>query len=329
MAATPGPPHVVVGRRYELDRLLGCGNFGEVWLAHDLTQDDVVAVKLYGPAVTLQDVLLEGRILTRLREHPNVVNVRNVLIEPPRPFMAMDYVRAGSVAARLGPLGVPLLDAHRWTRNALQGLAHVHALGILHRDMKPANLLVADNGEAVISDFGLSEDTVTGLAANGIYGPHIAPEQLQGAPSTVQTDIWATGCTLYRLVTGAHPFGSPVDLAAVATGMLIARPHNANPQVPLRISRLIDRALAVDPAVRFRDANEMLAALNRCAVHCSWEPVNDPAALQAFDTVTQRGRYELRCQQGPRGSYEVVLRLDIGSGPRARQRHRLPSGSSR
>src|SRR4051794_30846917 len=223
----------LIANRYRLAGHLGNGSFGEVWRGQDVQQDVEVAVKLVAPHVTLDEVLLETQLLTRLRDHERVVTVRNVSIEPPVPFIVMDYLPNGSVEARLEAGQVSLVQAVRWTRNALAGLAHAHAMGVLHRDIKPGNLLLDNEERAVLSDFGIAEDTIRGLLANpALYGFHAAPELLQGQPSSVQTDIFAIGCTLYRLLTGEYPFASIDD---IRNGVQPVDVDTLNPQIPLSL----------------------------------------------------------------------------------------------
>ena len=127
----------------------GGGNFGLVYRGRDLYLERDVAVKLIeAERATLDSTLTEARIQA-LCAHPNVVSVYDVRIEPPVPMIVMEYLPGGSAEDRVTE-GIALMDALRWTRNALQGLAHAHGLGILHRDLKPGNLLVLANGEAAL-----------------------------------------------------------------------------------------------------------------------------------------------------------------------------------
>jgi serine/threonine-protein kinase len=315
MASQPPPKPPRIAKRYDLEEHLGNGSFGEVWRSYDSQQDAEVAVKLIGPHVTLDEVLLETQLLTRLRSHDRVVKVWNVSIEPPLPFIVMDYLQNGSVEARLDAGQVSLVEAVRWTRNALSGLAHAHALGVLHRDIKPGNLLIDDEERAVLSDFGIAEDTILGRLANpATYGLHAAPELLQGQGSTVKTDIFALGCTLYRLLTGQYPFAAIND---IRTGVAPVDVHKLNPQIPLSLRNVVRTALAPDPADRFEDARRMNEALGRCAIRNSWVAVNDPNAIDAWSADTAEGVYDLRVTGRPRANdFELRVRLDQGSGPR-------------
>ena len=317
-AQPPGQQPPLIANRYRLVEHLGNGNFGEVWRGHDTQQDAEVAIKLVGPHVTLDEVLLETQLLTRLRDHDRVVTVRNVSITPPVPFIVMDYLPNGSVEARLDAgNNVSLVEAVRWTRNALAGLAHAHAQprGVLHRDIKPGNLLIDNEGRAVLSDFGIAEDTIRGFLANpAVYGLHAAPELLQGQPSSVQTDVFAMGCTLHRLLTGEHPFASIDEIRAGTTPV---NAHRLNPQVPLALRNVVLTSLAPDPNDRYSDARRMSEALGGCNIRNSWTRVDDPDAIDAWSAVTADGVYDLRVTERQRaGDYEVRVRLDQGAGPR-------------
>jgi serine/threonine-protein kinase len=227
----------------------------------------------------------------------------------------MDYLRNGSIEARCDAANVSIVEAVRWTRNGLAGLGHAHALGVLHRDIKPGNLLIDDEERAVLSDFGIAEDTVRQLLANpNIYGLHAAPELLQGQPSSVQSDIFAIGCTLYRLLTGEYPFASIDDIRA---GTPPRDVHLLNPQIPLSLRDVVRMALALDPAARYEDARRMSEALASCSIRNSWHRVEDPDAVDAWTTTTPEGTYDLRVASRPRrGDFELRVRLDRGSGPR-------------
>lgn len=108
----------------------------------------------------------------------------------------------------------------RWTREALDGLAHAHDEGVVHRDIKPDNLLLDADDRAVLSDFGIAEDTIRELiAVPQVYVPHVAPEVISGAQSSTASDIFAMGCTAYRLLTGERPFA---DQGATEAGAFIA-----------------------------------------------------------------------------------------------------------
>jgi eukaryotic-like serine/threonine-protein kinase len=307
--------------RYTVGGRLGTGNFGEVYLGHDTHQDVSVAIKLFGANVQFDQVMLEAQLQTRLSQHSRVASIRNVRLEPPRPFVVMDYYPAGSVHDRLRQDDVTLVEGIRWTRDALAGLGHAHALGIVHRDVKPSNWLLGPNDRAVISDFGLAEDTVRQVQAGGqIYWPHMAPE-VPGAGTSPASDVWATGCTLYRLLTGDYPFQDP---GAAARGDF-RPPHRINPQIPMSLTRVVERALAVDPALRYASALDMLAAVNACRVTSFWVQVAGGAALEAWSAITDHADYCIELQSRPRIGFELRALRDLrgGAGFRTIRRERF------
>jgi serine/threonine protein kinase len=313
------PQHVLHNGRYGLFERLGSGFFGEVWRARDNLQGDEVAVKLLGRNVTLDAALLETQVLTRLRAHERVVTIRNVELAPPAPFIVMEYLPAGSVGDRLGMGTVTIVEAVRWTRETLDGLGHAHDMGVLHRDIKPDNLLLDQHDRAVLSDFGIAEDTVRQLlAAPQAYIPHKAPE-LDVHGSSPQSDIWATGCTLYRLLTGRYPFLSE----AQASQGKLTDPHRINPQIPLAVTRVVRKALAVSPGDRYPNAGAMLGALMEPDVRYAWTAVSDTDAIERWAATTSDGVFTLRLFERSKGGYEVTVTRDRGSGPRHVLRERI------
>lgn len=302
---------VIHGGRYRPICHLGNGNFGEVWLATDLVQGDDVAVKLLQPNVKLDAALLESQVLTKLRHHERIVTIRNVELAPPLPFIATDYMAKGSIGARLKAGQVSLLDAVRWIREGLDGLAFAHDEGIIHRDVKLDNFLLDANERAVLSDFGIAEDTVRGLLANpAVYVRHAAPEVFSVGTSKA-SDIYALGCTLHRLVTREFPFPAGETSATSA----LTDPHKLNAQVPMSLTRVVRTALAPDPADRYPDARRMLTALMSCQISFCWEQVADPTTLETWWADGGDGQYLLRMTEN-RGIYAIKVTRDKGSGHR-------------
>jgi serine/threonine-protein kinase len=317
----PSLPFHLDNRRYKCDTALGAGTFGRVFAATDQHLDIRVAIKTFANGVLITDVLREARLQARLTADPHVVNVRNVRVVPPVPFVVMDLVDGGSAESRLMAGTVDLLDAVRWTRDALGGLAHAHAMGVLHRDIKPANLLLyADR--AALSDFGIAEETIRAALIRTTYGPHAAPEVLAGAASSASSDIFAMGCTLYRLVTFNHlPFASPADIMSGA----FTDPHTLNPQVPLALTRLVRRALAHDPTERFQSAAAMREALSCVAIRAAWRPTLLSSSQETWECDCAAGSYRLTLVERPVAGPEVTLLLDRGSGYRRVTQARLPT----
>ena len=307
-ATTPDGKYAMFERR-------GSGNFGYVYRGRDLHLERDVAVKLMETErVTLDATLTEARIHA-LCAHPNVVTVYDVRIEPPVPMIVMEYLPAGSAEDRLAE-GVAITDALRWTRNALQGLAHAHGLGILHRDLKPANLMLLANGEAALSDFGIAEDTIRGRFATDMhYWPLVAPELLDLRPTSVQSDIWAMGCLLYRLLTGGWPFPSIDHIRAGD----YEPPQRFNPQVTRALTRVVAGALDQDLATRFSSARAMLAELAKCRAECSWTEDDEDDAITAWRTTFGGDDVAARIVPSARNTFEVEVTIDKGNGHRRAQ----------
>jgi serine/threonine protein kinase len=310
MSATP---LTLQNGRYVLDEELGSGHFGEVWRAQDTLLNTTVAVKLTEKEVELDAVIIEAQVLKHLQRHDRVVSIQNIDVSPPRPFIVMDYLEAGAVERRLERGEVSLLQAIRWVRDALDGLNFVHSMGIIHRDIKPGNLLIDHRGSVVLSDFGLAEDTIRNVIANeALYVPHAAPELLQGQPSTVASDIFAMGCTLYRLATGEHPFEDKEQTLAGE----FTEPHRLNPQLPMRFTRVVKRALASQPQERYQDAQAMLSDLLQCGIVNCCTRIQDPETIETWVAETNEGRFTLRLRERRRGDYEVTVHRDKGWGDR-------------
>jgi len=299
--------------RYRLDVFLGSGNFGEVWAAEDTYLARQVAVKLFKTGMQPDSVLLEAQLQRRLSEHPHIAAIENVVLEPPRPFVVSELYARGSIAGNLGPDGAPPTVAMRWMRDLLAALAHAHGLGVVHRDVKPSNLLLGDDGDAVLTDFGIAEDTVRRLYVDrSSYAPHMAPELLAGGSTSPQSDLWAAACTWYRLLCGRYPFNSVVAVLGGAFEPL----HHVNPQIPLAVSRAVARALEQNPADRYADAERMLAAVSGLIVENDWERIIHPGALEVWRMRAPAAEFVIRLTQRPRAGLELLLTRDLGNGPR-------------
>jgi eukaryotic-like serine/threonine-protein kinase len=246
------------GGRYRLERSLGHGGMATVFLAQDEELDRAVAIKLLaenlaGDKVFRHRFLREARLAARL-SHPNVVSVYDAgEVESGRPFIVMEYV-PGTTLAEVGRL--PPSDAVGLVVQACQGLAHAHEAGLVHRDVKPQNLLLRDDGVLKVADFGIARaaettvltqvGTVLGTAA------YLSPEQALGEEVTPATDVYALGAVLYELLAGRPPyeFDSLADLAAKQREEPITPVSELAPDVSPQVEDAVMRALARNPAYR-------------------------------------------------------------------------------
>jgi eukaryotic-like serine/threonine-protein kinase len=246
--------------RYRIERELGRGGMATVYLARDGELDRAVAIKILHEHLADDEsfharFLREARLASRL-SHPNVVRVYDAGETEGRPFIVMEYVH-GSSLARSGHL--PAGRVVELAVQACMGLQHAHDVGLIHRDVKPANLLVRDDGVLKIADFGIAravESTrhtqVGTLLGTAVY---LAPEQVSGSDATSASDVYALGAVLYELLTGRAPYtvASLADLAAQQADGLIVPVRDVEPSVPPELEAAVMHALARDP--RFRPAS--------------------------------------------------------------------------
>ncbi len=268
------------GGRYRLDRRLGVGGMGEVWLAYDEDLDDrPVAIKVMRSRMLADDDDLarfqrEMRLASRMH-HPNVMTVFTTGSDRGVPFMVMEYLQ-GSDLGKM-PEGWSFDEIARIGRQTCAALAYAHGLnpGVVHRDIKPGNLFICDTGLVKIMDFGLAK-AITGnsLSVTGtVMGtlPYISPEQWLGAPASFSNDVWAVGCVLYELLAGRLPrtCETPVEhVTAAARGEFVA-PLPADSGVPGWLSDAVLAMLHPDPLDRptASEAVQMLSAQTRAARH--------------------------------------------------------------
>ncbi|MER6350091.1 serine/threonine-protein kinase [Streptomyces sp. NPDC001595] len=223
-------PGQVIGGRYRLVSDLGSGGFGRVWKAHDATLRIDVAVKeiWLPPAVSETEqaersarAAREARNAARLRDHPNIVAVHDVVVEDGLPWIVMRLVDGCSLEEHLfrrGPLSVD--ETEKVARAMLGALGAAHAAGIVHRDVKPANVMLTRSGEVQLTDFGIAVHpadtalTTTGAIVGSV--PYMAPERVRGTDGLPVSDLFSLGVTLYQAVEGVSPFrrGTPTGCMA-------------------------------------------------------------------------------------------------------------------
>jgi len=246
--------------RYRILRELGRGGMATVFLAHDEELDRRVALKLLPEHLAGDDAfharfLREARLAARL-SHPNVVRVFDAGEADGRPFIVMEYVPGTSLAdcGKLSPGRVVDLGMQ-----ACAGLQHAHNAGLVHRDVKPANLLLRDDGVLKVADFGIARaaESTRHTQAGTLLGTaaYLAPEQIGGEDATAASDVYALGAVLYELLTGRPPyaFASLAELAAQQADGAIVPAADAEPAVPRQLEAAVMHALARDP--RFRPAS--------------------------------------------------------------------------
>jgi tRNA A-37 threonylcarbamoyl transferase component Bud32 len=279
-------PGTIIAGRYRIAGILGSGGMGEVYRADDTKLDQPVALKFL-PARLARDPILLGRLHDEVRlgrqiAHPNVCRIYDIVDWESAHFVAMEYVDGEDLSKLLRRIGRLAHDkAVDIARGIAAGLMAAHAKGILHRDLKPANIMIDSRGDARIMDFGLalSDDDDDGTIAG--TPAYMAPEQLQGAQATVQSDLYSLGLVMYELFTGkaAHTARTLPERIRDASSE-ITTPSSIIRDLDPAVERIILRCLSHDPAHRPGSAREVILAL----------PGGDPlaAAMAAGETPSPR-----------------------------------------
>lgn len=280
-------PGWVVAGRYRIVSPLGAGGMGEVYRAEDLRLRQAVALKflpehLAGDPARLEMLLLEVR-MGRQVSHPNVCRLHDVGDVEGHTFLSMEYVEGEDLARLLKRIGrLPTEKALEVARGICAGLAAAHAKGVLHRDLKPANIMIDGHGEPRLTDFGLAVPVESsGEAERAGTLAYAAPEQLDGAPASLRTDLYSLGLVLYELITGRRPHEArTAQELRVARRTLPEPPSRWARDLPPSADEIVLRCLAPEAAGRPGSAREVLAAF----------PSTDPleAAVAAGKTPSPR-----------------------------------------
>jgi len=288
VSGPPDTPASVIADRYEVLALLGVGGMGRVYRVHDRSLDEVVALKLLR-----RDLLDLGGVLDRFRQevklarrvtHPNVVRTFDLGVHAADHFLTMEYIEGRSLAQHLDDGLLPLDELFRIARAACAGIAAAHAAGVLHRDLKPDNILVAKSGRVAITDFGIAQATGDSRDSHAGTPAYMAPEQVEGrAEIGPPADVYAFGAILFEMVTGARPFTGK-DLAAVMMARLTKPPPDPRSYctMPDDLAELVLRCLAIEPARRLADGAALATALGeldtaRMAARAAPVPQSVPA----------------------------------------------------
>src|SRR6478752_7437635 len=266
----------VLSDRYELEELVGTGGMSSVYRAHDRLLDRKVALKvLHEQYADDEDYVerfrREARAVAAL-SHPNIVTVIDRGEHGGRQFIVFEYVAGENLKqliARRGP--APVTTALELGIQMARALSFAHQQGLVHRDVKPQNVLLNGEGEAKVTDFGIARslDVQHGMTQTGTVlgtSDYIAPEQAQGQRVDEQTDVYSLGVVLYELLTNEVPFPGE-NFVAVAMRHINEEPpsiRDKRPDVPPRVDEAIRHAMAKDPQARFQTMGDFCAELETC-----------------------------------------------------------------
>jgi serine/threonine protein kinase/DNA-binding CsgD family transcriptional regulator len=259
--------------RYQLVKRLGEGSMGVVYRAHDETLDRDVAIKFLPPGRVAGSeasarFLREARAVARL-SHPNIMTLYDVDRDGDWHFLVLEHIPGQDLHEMMvesdGPL--PVREALHAIRGALQALAYAHAQDIVHRDVKPENIMVTPDGQVKVTDFGLAlargdvRLTQEGMIVGTVL--YMAPEVVAGGPAGRHADLYAIGAVLYELVTGRPPFlrDDPLAILSQILNAPVTPPRVFDATLPAQVEQVIVRLLAKEPDERYSSAEEVLAAL--------------------------------------------------------------------
>ena len=272
--------------RYHILERVGRGGMASVYRAHDRKSGQDVAVKFISPAIAQDPEFLrrfrrEVKVVARL-DHPNIVPVHDYGEQDGYAYLVMPFLNVGSLSDRLkqGPLS--LEQGGALFKEVTSALAFAHRHGVVHRDVKPSNILLDESGQALLADFGLARSlkgssSLTGSAVIGTPA-YMAPEQVQGKIASAHSDQYALGVVLFQLATGTLPYeaNTPIGVLIKHVNEPFPAARTRNPSVPVGVEQVILKATAKDPKQRFETISDMNRALQAAVAHAL-----DPVANRA------------------------------------------------
>ena len=330
MSTNTPPPPARFGR-YQVIRLLGTGGMADVYLARDLDLDRDVAVK--APRVeqldarSLERFKSEAKAVARLT-HPAIVALYAYGEQDGRPYLVMPYLSGGSLADRLGRGRLALPGALPIIERLAAALDHAHAHGVIHRDVKPANVLFDSVDQAHLSDFGIArvllndESTAQHLTPAGLVigtAAYVSPEQVSAQEIGPPSDIYSLGVVVFEMLTGRVPYDAPSTVLRAAQHVTAPIPSACvlRRDLPATLDEIITQALAKHPADRYPTATALAAALRDIATRQDSPPVRvaEPALRVEVPRLRRRADRPLRVEVPPESPRPRPLKVSVPNPP--------------
>jgi len=285
-------PGVTLGGRYRLDERIAGGGMGDVWRGTDEVLGRTVAVKILLPALLDEPGFAErfrgeARTMATIN-HPGVVDVYDYGSDQQLAFLVMEYVEGDALSRTLSRVGrLKPARTMALVAQAADALQAAHAKGVVHRDVKPGNLLVRPNGTLVLTDFGIARSALVGqlTVAGSVLGTasYISPEQASGSVATAASDVYALGVVAYQCLSGHRPFDGATPLE-IAMKHVRDSPRPLPADIPPAVRAIVDRALAKDPGARWPTAAAMATVARQSAASLS-TTAPQPVAPQPVRTA--------------------------------------------
>jgi len=310
---------------FKIQARIGSGGFGVVYKAFDTNLERSVAIKMLPPKIAqvgqgvVERFLREARSAAKLA-HPNIVTIHQICPYQDTYYIVMELVDGGALHEYLATRKrLPPAEATRIMRTAAEGLGHAHKRGIIHRDIKPGNIMLTNDGQVKVSDFGLARDVLQGHdivgAGHSLGTPrYMAPEQALGDEPTAASDLYSLASTYYALLTGHAAYDAPNDreIMRMQVQAPVPDPRQHVPDLPVAAFRFFEKAMAKQPEDRYVTAEEFIAALDRLDFTTSGTDTSDSQAL-----ISQLGAITSE----DRGAH---LNQALGRAVRRAQRQRTP-----
>jgi len=278
--------------RYRIIRKLGAGGMADVYLAEDQELGRRVAIKILNDRHAADDSFIE-RFRREAKNaaglsHPNIVSIYDRGEAEGTYYIAMEFLDGRSLKELIVGRGpAPIKTAIDYARQILAAVGFAHRHGIVHRDIKPHNVLVGSEGRLKVTDFGIARSGASQMTEVGsIIGTaqYLSPEQARGAPVDQTSDLYSVGVVLYEMLTGQVPFtgDTPLEIAMKHLSEVPKPPSELRPEVPHDLDSVVLRALAKDPSERYQGADEMDADLARVLEGLPVDPETETAATAVF-----------------------------------------------
>ncbi len=300
---------------YEIIAVLGQGGMGKVFKVRNVISDRVDAMKSLlsygsGESEAAERFLREIKVLAKL-EHPNITSFRTAFRVNEEVLMIMEYVEGSSLSRKLGHHRLELWRAVDYASQVLSALSHAHHAGVLHRDVKPSNILISADDRVKLTDFGIASLTadpgltITGGTVGTLY--YMSPEQMKAMPLDGRADLYSVGVTLYEMVTGQVPFKGDSYYAILKAHLesIPVAPMALVPEIPAALSDIIEKALEKQPSARFQTAEEFREALQDLDLPKTSDSNSIPTAT--VDVPSHPAAYKTPSSRGSKTFDPLVL----------------------
>ncbi len=262
-----------LGGRYRIEKQIGIGGMAVVFRAYDPVIQRYVAVKMLKEDVARDEAAVKRFIneskAVAMLSHPNIVSIYDVSVSGEYKYIVMEYIEGITLKSYMSQKGaLPLDEVIHYSRQILSALAHAHGKGIIHRDIKPQNIMLLKDGKIKVTDFGIAKlpnaetVTMTDKAIGTVY--YISPEQASGLAIDTRSDLYSMGVVMYEMASGKLPFvaETPVSVALMQVNSEPTPPTEINPEIPKGMEQIILTAMEKSADARFSTADQMLSRLN-------------------------------------------------------------------